>query len=197
MMSVLDHADVSKMHIARSRVGRIGIGIDDWPLRRRSWRYHPFPASDLGFQKTIAENRYDRDRIEDENEQHHGVGCGRVNPVIGDGYHDLEANPVEQRRCPVELRVPWPPKPIGSTRRWRACLICLFDVIKILHLQSLSIWENSTRPSDWKRTRPHNRGPIAHGHVKNLAPSFPPPLHRALFFGSAKWAYFKSWKRPR
>ena len=197
MMSVLDHADVSKVHITRSRIGWIGIGIHDWPLRSRSRRDHPFSASNLGFQETIAENRYDCDRIENEDEQHHGVGHGRINPVIGDGYHDLEANPVQQRRYPVEFRVPWPPKPIGSARRWRARLICLFDVIKILHLQSLSIWKNSTGSSDWKPIRPDHCGPIAHSHRKYLVPSFPPPLHRALFYGSTKWTYFKSWTRPR
>lgn len=197
MMSVLNHADVSKMHIARSRIGWIGIGIHDRSLRSRSWRNHPFSASNLGFQKSIAESRHDRDRIEDENEQHHGVGHGGIRPVIRDGYHDLEANPVQQRRCPIELRIPWSPKPIGGTRRWRARLICLFDVIKILHLQSLSIWKNSTGSSDWKPIRLDHCGPIAHGHRKYLAPSFPPPLHRALFYGSNKWAYFKSWTQPR
>ncbi len=197
MISVLDHADVSKVHIARSRIGWIGIGIHDWPLRSRSRHYHPFSASNLRFQETIAENRYDRDGIEDEDEQHHGVGHGRINPVIGDGYHDLEANPVKQRRYPVELRVPWSPKPIGSARRWRACRICLFDVIKILHLQSLSIWENSTGSSDWKPIRTDHRGPIAHGHRKPPARSLPPPLHRALFYGSNNWAYFKAWTRPQ
>lgn len=63
MISVLDHADVSKVHIARSRIGWIGIGIHDWPLRYRPRDNHPFSASNLGFQETIAENRYDCDRI--------------------------------------------------------------------------------------------------------------------------------------
>ena len=197
MMSVPDHADVSKMHIARSRIGWIGIRIHDWSLRSWSWRDHPFSASNLGFQKAMAENRHDRNRIKDEDKHHHGVGDGGIHPVIRGGYHDLKANPVQQRRYPVELRVPWSPKPISGARRWRACRVCLFDVIKILHLQSPSIWKNNIGSSDWKPIRPDHCGPIAHGHRKYLAPSFPPPLHRALFYGSNKWGYFKSWTQPR
>ncbi len=196
-MSVFDHANMAEMTESGARIGGIRVRVHDWPLRYRPRHDHPFSASNLGFQKSIAENRYDRDGIEDEDEQHHGVGHGRINSVIGDGYHDFKANPVQQSRYPVELRVPWPPKPIGSARRWRACLIYLFDVIKILHLQSLSIWENSTGASDWKPIRPDHRGPIAHSHRNHLAPSFPPALHRALFYGSNNWAHFKSWTRPR
>jgi len=143
MSLVLNRTNVTKMSKPRSEIERVRVRVYQrfW-LGRGSRSYHrPFPAGELGFQKTMAENREDRDRIEDEDKQHHGVGHRRINSVIGDGYHDLEANPVKQRRYPVELRVPWSPKPIGSARRWRACRICLFDVIKILHLQSLSIWK--------------------------------------------------------
>lgn len=197
MMSVFDHANVAEMTESGARIGRISVRVHDWPLRYRPRRDHPFSASNLGFQETIAENRYDRDRIENEDEQHHGVGHGRINAVIGDGYHNLEANPVQQRRYPIELRVPWSPKPIGGAQRWRAGLFCLFDVIKILHLQSLSIWKNSTDSSDQKPIRPDHRGPITHGNRMNPTASFPPPLLPALFFGSDKWAYCKSWTRPR
>jgi hypothetical protein len=200
-MSVFDHADVAEMTESRARIGRINVRIHDWPLRRRSWRYHPFSASNLGFQKSIAENRHDRDRIEDEDEQHHGVGHGGINPVIRDGYHDLEAHPVQQRRCPVELCIAWPPEPIGSERRWRLweCLVHLVVLINVLHVQSLSTWKNSTGPSDLKPGRHDHRGPIADGNLacSSLPSSFPPPLHRALPFGSEKWAYFGSSRRPR
>lgn|GEM_PF-3437944 len=197
MISVLNDTDMSEMQITRTHIEWVRRWINQRSLRCRPRHDNPVPASDLCFQKSITENRYDRDRIEDEDKQHHGVGHGRINPAIGDGYHDLEANPVQQRRYPVELRVPWPPKPIGSARRWRACRICLFNVINILHLQSLSIWKNSTGASDWKPIRPHHRGPIAHGRRKTPAPSFPPALHRALFYGSNNWAYFKSWTWPQ
>lgn len=199
MSLVLNRTNVTKMPKPRSEIERIRVGVDQrfW-LGRGSRSYHgPIPTGDLGFQKTMAENRENRDRIEDEDKQHHDVGQRRINPVIGDGYHDLEANPVQQSHYPVELRVPWSPKPIGSARRWRACLICFFNVINILHLQSLSIWENSTCASDWKPIRPDHRGPIAHGHRKPPVPSFPPALHQALFYGSNNWAYFKSWTWPQ
>ena len=199
MSLVLNRTNVTKMPKPRSEIERVRVGVDQrfW-LGRGSRSYHgPIPAGDLGFQKTMAENRENRDRIEDEDKQHHGVGHGPINPVIWDGYHDLEANPVQHRRYPVELRVPWSPKPIGSTRRWRAYRVCLFDVIKILHLQSLSIWKSSTGSSDWKQIHPDHRGPIAHGHRTTPAPSIPPPLHRALFVGSVRWACFKSWTRPQ
>lgn len=196
-MFIFLRADMSMVDTPRSYIKGICVRINHGSLRRWSWRYHPFPACDLGFEEAISQHGYHRDRIEDDDEQHHGVGHGAIHSVIRDGYHDLETNPVQQRRHPVEFRVPWPPKPIGSTRRWRACLICSFNVINILHLQSLSIWKNNTGSSDWKPIRPDHRGPIAHGHRKYLAPSFPPPLHRALFYGSTKWIYFKSWTRPR
>ena len=197
MILILNDADMSEMQITRTHIEWVRSWINQRSLRYRPRHDHPFSASNLGFQKSIAENRYDRDRIEDEDKQHHGVGHGGINPIIRDGHHDLETNPVQQRCHTVEFRVPWPPKPIGSTRRWRACLICSFNLINILHLQSLSIWKNNTGSSDWKSIRADHRGPIAHGHRKYLAPSFPPPLHRALFYGSTKWAYFKSWTRPR
>lgn len=197
MMLVFDHAEMAKVAETGPSIKRISVGIHRRRLRRLSPRDQPFAARNLGFQKPIAENRHDRDRIEDEDEQHHRGSHGGINLVIGDGYHNLEANPVQQRRYPVELRVPWSPKPIDSARRWRACRICLFDVINILHLQSLSIWENSTGASDWKPIRPDHRGPIAHGHRNHLSPSFPPALHRALFYGSNNWAYFKSWTWPQ
>lgn len=196
-MLIFLQADMSVVDTPRSYIKGICVRIDHRSLRRWSWRYHPFPACDLGFEEAISQHGYHRDRIEDEDEQHHGVRHGGVHPVIGDGYHDLEANPVQQRRYPVELRVPRSPKPIGSTRRWRACRICLFDMFNIRHLQSLSIWKNSTGSSDWKPIRPDHCGPIAHGHGKYLAPSIPSPLHRALFFASDRWACFKSWIRPQ
>ena len=181
MMSVLNHADMSEMQITRTHIEWVRGLINQRSLRCRPRHDNPVPASDLCFQKSIAENRHDRDRIEDEDEQHHRGSHGGINPVVRDGYHDFQANPVQQRRYPVELRIPWPPKPIGSTRRWRACLICLFDVIKILHLQSLSIWKNSTGASDWKPIRPDHRGPIAHGHRKTPARSLPPPSIELCF----------------
>lgn len=197
MISVLNDADMSEMQITRTHIEWVRSWINQRSLRYRPRHDHPFSASNLGFQKSIAENRHDRDRIEDEDKQHHGVGYGGINPIIWDGHHDLETNPVQQRRYPIEFRVPWPPKPIRSARRWRASLFCLFDVIKILHLQSLSIWKNSTGSSDWKPIHPDHRGPITHGNRKYLAPSIPSPLHRALFFASDRWACFKSWIRPQ
>ncbi len=197
MILILNDADMSEMQITRTHIEWVRSWINQRSLRYRPRHDHPFSASNLGFQKSIAENRHDRDRIEDEDKQHHGVSHGGINPVIWDGHHDLETNPVQQRRYPVELRVPWSPKPIGSARRWRACRICLFDVIKILHLQSLSTWKNSTGSSDWKLIRSDHRGPITHGHRMNPTACFPPPLLPALFFGSDKWTYCKSWTRPR
>lgn len=197
MMLVFDHAEMAKVAETGPSIKRISVGIHRRRLRRLSPRDHPFAANNLGFQKPIAENRHDRDRIEDEDEQHHRGSHGGINPVVRDGYHDFQANPVHQRRYPVELRVPGSPKPIGNAQRWRACLNCLFNVNTIPHLQSLSIWENSTGSSDWKPIRPDHREPIAHGHRKYLAPSFPPLLHRALLYGSDKWAHFKSWTSPQ
>ena len=197
MMSVFDHAEMAKVAETGPSIKRISVGIHRRRLRRLSPRDHPFAARNLGFQKPITENRHDRDRIEDEDKQHHRGSHGRINPIVRDGYHDFQANPVQQRRYPVELRVPWPPKPIGSARRWRACLICLLNVINILHLQSLSLWKNSIGSSDWKPFRPDHRRPIAHGHRDHLAPSFPPALHPALFYRSNKCAHFRSWTRPR
>ena len=197
MMSVFDHTEMAKVAETGPSIERISVRIYRRRLRSLSLRDHPFAARNLGFQKSIAESRHNRDRIEDEDEQHHRGDRGGIHSVIWVGYHDLEANPVQQRRYPIELCVPWSPKPIGSARRWRACRICLFDVIKILHLQSLSIWKNSTGSSDWKPIRPHHRGPITHGRRKTPAPSFPPALHRALFYGSNNWAYFKSWTWPQ
>ena len=72
MMSVFENTDVPEMADSRARVGWIGIGIKDWPLRGRSRRYHPFAACDLGFEEAISQNRYYRDRIEDKDQQHHG-----------------------------------------------------------------------------------------------------------------------------
>jgi hypothetical protein len=143
-MSVLDHANMSKMDIARSRVERIGIGINDRSLREWSWRYHPFPARDLGLEEAKSEDGNHGDWIEDRDQQHHDVDHVDIELVVGDSDHQLEADPVDQGQGPRQLCIPWTPKPIGSARRRRGCLIRQIRFGNFLHMQSLSGKRNST-----------------------------------------------------
>lgn len=182
MMSVFENTDVPEMADSRARVGWIGIGIKDWPLRGRSRRYHPFAACDLGFEEAISQHRHYRDRIEDQDQQDHRVDQVDVELVEGDGDHQFEADPVDQRQGPVEFRIPWAPEPVGSARgqRWRGSFFrCRVDLINVLHEQSLSEGENSTGRSDMEPAGHHHDGAIARKKsVPILSPSpIPPPLH--------------------
>lgn len=146
MISILDNTDMPEMADSRARVGWIGIGIKDWPLRRRSRCNHPFAAGDLSFQESISQDGHYRDRIEDEDQQHHRVREVDVQLVVGNRDHQLEADPVEQRHGQIELSIPGMPEPICSTRRWRLrdCLVHLNRFSNFLHVQSLSGMKNST-----------------------------------------------------
>lgn len=146
MMSILDHSYVSQMDVARARVERIGVGINNWSFRGRSWRNDPLSAGDLGLEEAISEDRNDRDRIKDEDQQDHCVDQIDVQPVERHRKHTLEADPVEQRQRPGDFRIPWAPEPIRSARRrrLRGCLVHLIRFGKFLHEQSLSGKKNST-----------------------------------------------------
>lgn len=202
MMSVFDHTDVSKMHIPRSWVERIGIGIKDWPLRRRSRRYHPFAACDLGFEEAISQHRHHRDRIEDEDQQDHRVDQVDVELVEGHGDHQFETDPVKQRQGPVEFRIPWAPEPVGSARRrrWRGSLFwCRVDLINVLHVQSLSEGGNSTGRSDMEPGSHHHDGAMARKKsVPILSPSLiPSPLPPCFLYGPRSWVDLRSERTPR
>ena len=82
MISVLNDTDMSEMQITRTHIEWVRRWINQRSLRCRPRHDNPVPASDLCFQKSITENRYDRDRIEDEDKQHHGVGHGRIRAVF-------------------------------------------------------------------------------------------------------------------
>lgn len=202
MTSVLDHTDVSKMHIPRSRVERIGIGIKDWPLRRRSRRYHPFAACDLGFEEAISQHRYDRDRIEHEDQQYHGVDQVDVELVVWKGDHQLETDPVKQGQGPGQFCIPWAPEPVrrARRRRWRGSLFwCRVELINILHLQSLSKAENSTASLDGEPADHRNNAPIAVGKPLPILPPspFPSSLRLDLRSGSEMRANSGSGRKPR
>lgn len=201
-MSVLDHTDVSKVHIPRSWVERIGVGIKDRPLRGRSRRYHPFAACDLGFEEAISQHCHHRDRIEDEDQQHHHIGQCYVPLVIGHGDHQFETDPVEQRQSPVEFRTPWAPEPVSRARGRRRCggfFWCRVDLINVLHVQSLSGGENSTGWSDMEPAGHHHDGAIARKKsVPILSPSLiPPPLHACFLYGPRSWVDLLSERTPR
>lgn len=144
MRSVLYCSDMPEMSEPRARVSRISIWIANWPLRRRTRRNHPFPARDLGLQEAISQCCDNRDGIKHEDQQDHRVDEIDVQPIIGDGDHQLEADPVEQRQDKIEFGIPRAPEPVGCTRRRRGRLFCRFDVINILHVQSLSEAEDNT-----------------------------------------------------
>lgn len=171
MILVLNNADMSQMYVTRPSIRWICIGINQWPSRRRSWRYHPFAACDLGFEEAISQNRYYRDRIEDKDQQHHDIDKVDVQPVVGDGDHKLEAYPVKQRQSPGQFCIPWTPEPVRSARRRRGRLLCRFDVINILHSQSPSREENSTASLGMKSADNQYGGPPLRGN-----PSRSPPL---------------------
>lgn len=200
MMSVFENTDVPEMADSRARVGRVGIGIKDRPLRRRSRCYHPFAARDLGFKEAISQHRYNRDRIEDEDQQYHGVDQVDVELIEGNGDHHLETDPVEQGQRPGQLCIPWAPEPIGSARRRREGLFwCRVDLINVLHVQSLSGRENSTGRSDMERVGHHHDSAIARKKsVPILSPSpIPPLLHACFLYGPRSWVDLLSERTPR
>lgn len=121
-MPILHQADASVVAAARSYIKRVRIRIDHRPLRGRFRCYHPFTACDLGFEEAISQYRYYRDRIEDEDQQDHGVDQVDVELVKGDGDHQLETDPVEQGQDPGQFCIPWAPEPVGSARRDMGCL---------------------------------------------------------------------------
>ncbi len=185
---------------SRARVGWIGIGIKGWPLRRRSRRYHPFAACDLGFEEAISQHSCYCDRIEDEDQQHHHIGQCYVPLVIGHGDHQFEANPVEQRQSPVEFRIPWAPEPVGSARRRRGGLFRYqVELINVLHVQSLSGGENSTGRSDMEPGSHHHDSAIARKKsVPILSPSLiPPPLHACFRSRPRSRTDWRSDRKPR
>lgn len=177
-MSVLDHANVAKMDISRSAIKWIRVRIYQRTLRGRSWRYDPLPACDLGLEEAVSQDRNHGDRIEDEDQQHHRVGQGDVQLVIGDRDHQLETDPVEQRQGQVEFGIPWTPEPIGSARRRRLrdCLVHLTRFGNFLHEQSLSGKKNSTDHDGAKPSVALACSDEATHSCDFLHPAFLPPL---------------------
>lgn len=201
-MSILHQADMSVEDTPRSYIKRIRVRVNHWPLRGRSRRYHPFAACDLGFEEAISQHRHYRDRIEDQDQQDHRVDQVDVELVEGDGDHQFEADPVDQRQGPVEFRIPWAPEPVGSARgqRWRGSFFwCPVDLINVLHEQSLSEGENSTGWSDMEPAGHHHDGAIARKKsVPILSPSLiPPPLHPCFRYGPRSWVDLLSERTPR
>jgi len=201
-MSILHQADMSVEDTPRSYIKWIRVRVNHWPLRRRSRRYNPFAACDLGFEEAISQHRHHRDRIEDEDQQHHHIGQCYVPLVIGHGDHQLETDPVKQRQSPVEFRIPWAPEPVSRTRRrrWREGLFwCRVDLINVLHVQSLSEGGNSTGRSDMEPGGHHHDGAIARKKsVPILFPSLiPSPLHACFLYGPRSWVDLRSERTPR
>lgn len=177
-MSVLYRPDVPEMPDPGTGVSWIGIRIANWPLRGWSRCDHPFPACNFGLQKAIPQDRDHRDRIEDEDQQHHRVGQVDIELVVGDSDHQLETDPVEQRQRPDELCIPWTPKPVGSVRRrrWRGGFLWRrVELMNILHLESLSIGQNSTNPLSIKPAANQYGGPTSREKSVQI-----PPLHSLL-----------------
>ena len=199
MMSIFDRADMLEMAQSGARIRWIGVGIKDWSLRGRSWRYDPLPACDLGLQESISENRDHSDRIEHEDQQHHGVDQIDVQPVERHREHTLEADPVDQRQRPCDFRIPWAPEPIRSARRWLFgdFLIHLFELIDLLHVQGLFEEKNSTDCGSKKQPVPRKgcglavlpfRRPLSPSLHSRLAPFRHFPVSRPTLVSALRQA---------
>lgn len=204
MRLVFDRTNMAEMLQTGPQIERVRIGVDQrfGRLQRPGSDRRPFAASKLGFEEAISQHRYHRDRIEDEDLQHHDVDQIDVELIEGNGDHQLQTYPVKQGQRPGHFCIPWAPEPVGSARRrrWRGGLFwCRVELINILHLQSLSIAENSTASIGVEPADHREDAPIVRGKPVSILPpsSFPSSLRPDLRSGSGTGRNSGSERKPQ